>query len=691
MGKIEGAASLVTSALGLIGVGLSFAAIVGQANSAIDALANLDDMAQKTGASIGLLSKLGKVADATGTDFGKVDSEIVKLAKNMESADEKGSKFAKAMSAIGLSTKGIKDQDPAEVFIRIAKKLQDYGDSGAKATLMQDLMSKSASDLLPYMNDVAEKVDKFSGVTDEAAAAASAYQDGLGMIRVKYTEMTTSLVTAALPAAADFIGALSDLIEGADGVKGVDIAGWADDVAIGLARVVDVAMLLPRLFSAIAGSAKVVYADIQTFGTIVENVNPISAGQKLLNGENLNDNIKKALAERQAVIAAANAKYDDLLNSPVDRMESAVAKRIAGRNTGGASGDWGRDKPLVKYSSGEDVPSKAGAKAAREAQESVALLARLKEQEGALGLTGAALLSYQLGSMNVSDAYKVQALALQTTIDGYKAEEEVIKKRAESQKKLEADMSRAAEQNKANVAQIELGLMDEVARQENEHQLRLADLRTFHDLKLENVMQANALIEAENLRHEQTKAAMQLQFGQRVVGIAGDSASQLYGVMQSAGLEQTALGKALFIANKAIAVAEIIMNTEVAAAKALALGPIVGPPMAMAVRVMGYASAGIVIGTTIASAEGGFDIPSGSNPVTQLHEKEMVLPRAQADVIRGLASNGGGAGREITVTYSPTINIDSTADMGRARQMVRDAVDQGNADLVDRLQRAGRI
>lgn len=44
-----------------------------------------------------------------------------------------------------------------------------------------------------------------------------------------------------------------------------------------------------------------------------------------------------------------------------------------------------------------------------------------------------------------------------------------------------------------------------------------------------------------------------------------------------------------------------------------------------------------------ASAEGGFDIPAGVNPVTQLHQREMVLPERHADVIRDLADGGGGA------------------------------------------------
>jgi hypothetical protein len=49
----------------------------------------------------------------------------------------------------------------------------------------------------------------------------------------------------------------------------------------------------------------------------------------------------------------------------------------------------------------------------------------------------------------------------------------------------------------------------------------------------------------------------------------------------------------------------------------------------------------------IKSASGGYSIPRGTNPVTQLHEEEMVLPKAESSVIRDLAAgkigNGGGS------------------------------------------------
>jgi hypothetical protein len=46
----------------------------------------------------------------------------------------------------------------------------------------------------------------------------------------------------------------------------------------------------------------------------------------------------------------------------------------------------------------------------------------------------------------------------------------------------------------------------------------------------------------------------------------------------------------------------------------------------------------------IPSAAGGWDIPAGLNPVTQLHAREMVLPAQYADVIRGLGQAGAQLG-----------------------------------------------
>ena len=233
-------------------------------------------------------------------------------------------------------------------------------------------------------------------------------------------------------------------------------------------------------------------------------------------------------------------------------------------------------------------------------------------------------------------------------------------------REIEAEKAREAKVNAANVEQIGLSLMNEGDLEVRAYGLRMQELQKFHDAKAENVRQANELMEAETARHEQTKADLQTANQLSSLSMAGDTADSLYSLMEKSGKEQSALGKMLFLASKAIAVAEIILNTEVAAAKAGAQLGIFGLPMATMIRITGYASAGMVAGMAIAdaSAEGGYDIPAGTNPMTQLHEREMVLPKAQADVIRGLASGGGasGSGDKITIINQTTGRIDSVVE-----------------------------
>jgi hypothetical protein len=69
--------------------------------------------------------------------------------------------------------------------------------------------------------------------------------------------------------------------------------------------------------------------------------------------------------------------------------------------------------------------------------------------------------------------------------------------------------------------------------------------------------------------------------------------------------------------------------------------PIVGPMLALAAMAAVFAAV-MAMGSKKSAARG-YDIPKGLNPMTQLHEEEMVLPQKYANVIRGLAGGGEGA------------------------------------------------
>jgi len=68
--------------------------------------------------------------------------------------------------------------------------------------------------------------------------------------------------------------------------------------------------------------------------------------------------------------------------------------------------------------------------------------------------------------------------------------------------------------------------------------------------------------------------------------------------------------------------------------------PIVGPALALAAMAAVFAAV-MALGGKRKSAAGGFDIPKGLNPLTQLHEEEMVLPGHLANAVRRMAGDEG--------------------------------------------------
>lgn len=112
-------------------------------------------------------------------------------------------------------------------------------------------------------------------------------------------------------------------------------------------------------------------------------------------------------------------------------------------------------------------------------------------------------------------------------------------------------------------------------------------------------------------------------------------------------IQQAAVGKG-------IKLQEIYANAKTAASgafSAVAGIPYVGPFLAPAAAAAAFAGT-----MAFASAEAGYDIPGGVNPLVQTHAREMVLPAKQADVIRDMADGGGGAGGHLNLNLSPLGN-----------------------------------
>lgn len=115
-----------------------------------------------------------------------------------------------------------------------------------------------------------------------------------------------------------------------------------------------------------------------------------------------------------------------------------------------------------------------------------------------------------------------------------------------------------------------------------------------------------------------------------------------------------------------------------------------------AMNMFGNAGTAMQYGTNIGSQQTamlaaqdagmGFPMATGTNNVpydgfqATLHKGEAVVPKEYNPAV-------GGMSGEQNITFAPVINIDSRADQTQVRQMVLNAVQQGQVDLVDRINR----
>lgn len=107
--------------------------------------------------------------------------------------------------------------------------------------------------------------------------------------------------------------------------------------------------------------------------------------------------------------------------------------------------------------------------------------------------------------------------------------------------------------------------------------------------------------------------------------------------------------------------------------------PIVGPALALGAMATIFAAV-MGLSGSIPSAEGGWSIPAGTNPIAQLHEKEMVLPAQYAEMFREMAEGGGSVGGG-TVVYNDHSGRLSDEEIRRKSRVI--------AEEMNKLQRNG--
>ena len=319
-------------------------------------------------------------------------------------------------------------------------------------------------------------------------------------------------------------------------------------------------------------------------------------------------------------------------------------------------------------------------------------LAALTESQKAELLRNSAALDHlnaveRLKSLN-EDLLKPEEALLNTTRERIKLLREAAPATEEYRKTMER-ISKASVQEAPK-----FGGIDSSVGGASGELIRVADaqkeLAKWYDTQLE--MQKKLLDEKEI--NEQTYAdrvaeinktnasqleSIQAGYTSASLTMFSDLAGQSAQLLQSIGQEGSIAYKTLFIASKVAAMAQAVINTELAATKAMAEGGLImGIPAATAIRAVGYASVAMIAGQSLAGmAHDGIDrVPETGTWLLQKGERVVTAStsaKLDATLERVQQSRQASAGGTISIQNSFT---------GKPDDATLTAIDQRNRQLV---------
>lgn len=638
-GAIEDIQGRFKTAFDAVGITLAYEAI----RKVSDGVAELAERAtqMKVGAdTFGItttsLQGLQQMALESGVGVDQLQRTMTTLESRMRTAGEMGGQMAARFNALGISTEQLRDPS-----FSVVDAMQAIGSASNSNAEILALLGTRGAALLPVLRDLAanhnataEAASRVNALMPDEIASLEKYHETVATAETQLQNFESRLAIGVLPALKEMIREFEEVVTGGGPLSDLfsELGKWLG------AAVVDATALAHAFvgaFDVIINGASLVVEAVKSVGASLVAATQLEAGDAVGASQTLSGAFDK--------VGTAWKKLNDDFETDVARGDNAIHRMEAAVA--------GLDEVQVsqkKISVGED------------------LLPDLSKQ-----IDKAQQVTSKWAEDEIGDANKVLDAMRKSAEEGAAADEESklgqiqANEKALSQQLKDGEVSATQFLAQEN-ALIQQKLDAEVAYLQKKKDLEEAAGRDTGQIDLEiTKAYANALKEkqaAEN-QAQQASLAQWKQLGQTIENsfmsnmkgmiegtktfgqaIRSVFASVIDGVISmflkmavqwaENMLTQQLLGKATAVSN-------ISANAGIAATGAMAsVAAIPYYGWAMAAEVGASTFADAMSYQASASAAGGYDIPSGVNPVTQLYQKEMVLPAPLADSVRAMTGMG---------------------------------------------------
>ena len=674
----------------LLGAGL----VAGFAASFIDetekAVLELGHLSEKTGIAIETLAGLQVATREIGVDFSAVETGLIRLERAQALATAGGKSQAEALHRIGLSVEEIRNLTPEELLMKIAAAMQNTSSSADKAAAAIALFGKGGAALIPIFNEYGgtlESVTKanaeLAGVTEEAYQESLKYTKAtadLGFELRKLAIETVPLVTTAIHG---FKAAFAEASAGLGQITIRLVEAYADMKAL-----LDPTLSVSQVVTAFSDNSKLAALNLRELNRETAVAVNNALGLKAAQGDDpWGMNALQAMLDKQFPtkrnVPEDEPKAKGSKKDLADEAEKAAEERIQAIHKEFEEQEkFAQEKSDLEEKINNDALEQQTKRQGTSQQRKEAhLLKQLDLEKKAIE---------QEFALHQITAEKEAALLIDLENRRYQIEREALEDRRALEEKLDpnnpvklAEMNakiealadkheatltaihrRAVEARAKDTEKLEK-LEEKSADRMSKNMVRFFDSTILHSKNFNdaltkmflNVEKAflNSLVQmlAKYIAHKVAKLGVAAATQQTEVAITAQ------GTAETEGIENVAAFKSIF--------RDAAKGAAHAFEKVMAAVPfptnVVLAPLAAA----GTFAAIAAFGGNIGSAEGGWDIPAGINPITQLHQREMVLPAGPAQTLRDLSSRGiGGGDQPIHLHFPTTIHANDTQGFERS-------------------------
>ena len=209
--------SRVMSAVPYLGAVVGFQQIGQALKAAVDNADNLNDLSQRTGIAVERLSQFSTVARMSGTDIGSVAIGLKTLAKNMVEAANGNADLSRLFQTLQINVRNSDGtmRDAGQVLLDLSSRFRDMEDGAVKSALAVKLLGKSGDQMIPMLNEGANKIERFKAVVgSDFAQASDQFNDRLVTLGDSFDTLTSKLANGFLPVGNSVVKMLTEALNG---------------------------------------------------------------------------------------------------------------------------------------------------------------------------------------------------------------------------------------------------------------------------------------------------------------------------------------------------------------------------------------------------------------------------------------------------------------------------------------------